>query len=76
MEISELRQAIEFRARQCKGVCRSCGARFGGNAVGLEMMDLLSWIYDYCSNRCRRDAGEPEPFDLEEGMRRLSSKSS
>ena len=66
-------EGIERRVRErCAGVCRSCGTAYGG-ASGTygSWDDLASWIFGYCSNRCRLAAGEPERFDIEAALKAL-----
>jgi hypothetical protein len=72
MPTSELRQAIEFRAKKYRGACAQCGTSFGGDPSGRELHDLISWLFGFCTNACRRDSGQPEKFDLEEMARILA----
>jgi hypothetical protein len=67
------RETIERKIRErCQGACHYCKRAYGG-ATGTygTWDDLASWIFGYCSNVCRRAAGEPAEFDLEDALRVL-----
>jgi hypothetical protein len=67
------RETIEQNVRaRCHGKCRFCAAEFGG-ATGTydEWEDLASWVFGYCSNKCRLGAGEPAQFDIDAALKVL-----
>jgi hypothetical protein len=58
--------------RQCHGQCHVCGSPYGGPDLPYkEWEDLASWVFGYCTNRCRRAAGEPAEFDIDAAMKVL-----
>jgi hypothetical protein len=67
------RETIERKIRsQCRGSCKSCGAAYGGTTGAYGTWDdLASWVFGYCSNRCRLAAGEPKQFDIEAALKIL-----
>jgi hypothetical protein len=64
------RTTIERQVRlTCHGSCRTCQAAYGGpDSRYDEWDDLASWIFGYCSNRCRLAAGEPREFDIDRAL--------
>jgi hypothetical protein len=70
------RETIERRVRErCRGSCRFCRSPYGGSSSYGGWDDLASWIFGYCSNRCRLAAGEPQQFDIEAALKVLYSDS-
>ena len=64
------RETIERNVRaRCQGSCRYCQAVYGGPTGRYEEWDdLASWIFGYCSNKCRLAAGEPREFDIDKAL--------
>jgi hypothetical protein len=66
------RETIERRVRaRCEGACRYCQGLYGGTAKYDTWDDLASWVFGFCSNKCRLAAGEPQQFDLDAALKVL-----
>ena len=67
------RATVERKVRlSCQGSCRICQAPYGGPDTPYEEWpDLASWIFGYCSDRCRLAAGEPREFNIDRALQIL-----